>query len=50
MDGACTPECQEIGNMPVEMQREIRKGKEKPDAHSVYKSRLRPKLNQKIDN
>lgn len=44
-DGACKPECQEIANMPIEEQRKIRKGKLKHDAHSVYKSRLRPKLN-----
>ncbi len=45
-DGACTPECQTIANLPIEEQRKIRKGKEKPDAHSVYKSRLRPNLKE----
>lgn len=49
-DGACKPECQVIANLPIEEQRKIRKGKEKKDAHSVYKSRLRPKLNQSIDD
>lgn len=44
-DGACTPKCQEIANLPIEEQREMRKGQVKHDAHSVYKSRLRPKLN-----
>ena len=45
-DGACTPECQEIALMPIEEQRKIRKGKQKEDAHSVYKSRLRPNLKE----
>lgn len=45
-DGACTPACQEIANLPIEEQRKIRKGKLKTDAHAVYKSRLRPKLNE----
>ncbi|MBL1144847.1 MAG: rhodanese-related sulfurtransferase [Bacteroidetes bacterium] len=45
-DGACTPGCQEIANLPIEEQRKIRKGKLKTDAHAVYKSRLRPKLNE----
>ena len=42
--GCCTPTCTEISLMPIEEQRKIRKGKLKPDAHSVYKSRLRPNL------
>ncbi len=45
-DGACTPECQEIALLPIEEQRKLRKGKEKKDAHSVYKSRLRPNLKE----
>ena len=45
-DGACTPECQEIALMPIEEQRKLRKGKTKEDAHSVYKSRLRPNLKE----
>lgn len=44
-NGACKPDCQTIANMPIEEQRTIRKGKVKNDAHSVYKSRIRPKLN-----
>lgn len=44
--GACTPECMEIALMPIEEQRKIRKGKVKNDAHSVYKSRLRPNLKE----
>lgn len=47
-DGACTPECQEIANLPIEEQREKRKGKTKKDAHSVYKSRLRPNLKETL--
>ena len=35
--------------MPVEMQRELRKGKTKENAHSVYKSRLRPNLREYLD-
>lgn len=52
MDGCCTDECKTIANLPVEEQRALRKGKLKTDAHSVYKSRLRPNLknlrNQKV--
>ncbi len=42
--GCCTPKCREITSLPIEQQRELRKGEEKEDAISVYKSRLRPKL------
>ena len=42
MNGCCTPRCKEISLMPIEDQRKLRKGKVKHDAHSVYKSRLRP--------
>lgn len=49
MNGCCTPECKEISLMPVEMQRELRKGKTKENAHSVYKSRLRPNLREYLD-
>lgn len=45
-DGACTPQCKDIVNLPVEEQRKLRKGKVKHDAHSVYKSRIRPKLRE----
>lgn len=43
-DGCCTPECQDIANLPIEEQRKLRKGKVKENAHAVYKSRLRPNL------
>lgn len=42
--GCCTPECQHIASLPIEDQRKLRKGKEKPNAHAVFKSRLRPNL------
>ncbi len=42
--GCCTPKCREIASLPIEQQRELRKGEEKEDSISVYKSRLRPKL------
>lgn len=48
-EGACTPECQDIANLPVEEQRKIRKGRIKEDSLSVYKSRLRPKLRELND-
>ena len=35
--------------MPIESQRELRKGKIKDNAHSVYKSRLRPNLREFLD-
>lgn len=44
MQGCCTENCQEMINLPIEEQRKLRKGKIKGDAHSVYKSRLRPNL------
>jgi UPF0176 protein len=46
MQGCCTPECVAIYNLPVEEQRKLRKGKIKPYAHAVYKSRLRPNLRE----
>ncbi|MEI6815220.1 MAG: rhodanese-related sulfurtransferase [Bacteroidota bacterium] len=48
MDGCCSPECQKIVHLPIEDQRKMRKGKLKPDAHAVYKSRLRPNLREMI--
>ena len=42
--GCCTQECQHIASLPIEDQRKLRKGKEKPNAHAVFKSRLRPNL------
>jgi len=44
MQGCCTAHCQTIVNLPIEEQIKLRKGKNKHDAHSVYKSRLRPDL------
>jgi UPF0176 protein len=46
MKGCCTPKCVEIYSMPVEAQVKLRKGKVKHVAHSVYKSRLRPRLQE----
>lgn len=43
-NGCCTPECMAIAALPIEEQRKLRKGKTKENAHSVYKSRLRPNL------
>ncbi|MBL4654929.1 MAG: rhodanese-related sulfurtransferase [Bacteroidia bacterium] len=45
-DGCCTLKCQEIASLPIEEQRKLRKGENKTDAHSVYKSRLRPNLKE----
>ncbi len=45
-NGCCTPRCQEIAALPVEEQIKLRKGKIKKNAHSVYKSRLRPNLRE----
>lgn len=50
MEGCCTPQCQEIIQLPIEDQRNLRKGKMKENAHSVYKSRLRPNLREMIKN
>ena len=52
MDGCCTPKCQEIAALPIEMQRELRKGRIKngPECLSVYKSRLRPNLSEILKN
>lgn len=48
-DGACKITCQEVASLPAEDQREIRKLKENSENGSVYKSRIRPKLNSKMD-
>jgi UPF0176 protein len=52
MEGCCTPKCKEIAALPIEMQRELRKGKMKngPECLSVYKSRLRPNLAEILKN
>jgi UPF0176 protein len=44
MMACCTPECMYITSLPLEEQVKLRKGKSKPNAHSVYRSRLRPNL------
>lgn len=44
MQGCCSQACIDIINLPIEKQREIRKGRIKEDSLSVYKSRLRPNL------
>ena len=52
MKGCCTPQCVEIVSLPVEKQRELRKGRVKngPECLSVYKSRLRPNLANVLKN
>ncbi|MEI6524062.1 MAG: rhodanese-related sulfurtransferase, partial [Bacteroidota bacterium] len=44
MEGCCTQECIDVIHLPIDKQREIRKGPKKEDARNVYKSRLRPNL------
>jgi len=46
MKGCCTPECMQIAALPAEEQRALRKRGKNDDSLSVYKSRLRPKLNE----
>jgi UPF0176 protein len=48
--GCCTPRCTEIVSLPLEEQIKLRKGKTKDNAHSVYKSRLRPNLREYLNN
>jgi len=52
MNGCCTPECVKIAALPIEEQRELRKGRVKngPECLSVYKSRLRPNLKEVLKN
>lgn len=47
MQGCCSEACIEIINLPIDKQRQIRKGRAKEDSLSVYKSRLRPNLGEK---
>lgn len=49
-EGCCTPKCQDFNSLPIEEQRKLRKGKVKENAHSVYKSRLRPNLKEILKN
>mgnify|MGYP002622810381 FL=1 len=44
MEVCCSDACQNIIHLPLEEQKKLRRGKQKHHAHSVYKSRLRPKL------
>ena len=52
MSGCCTAECSNIASLPIEQQRELRKGRIKngPECLSVYKSRLRPNLKEILKN
>ena len=52
MSGCCTSECSNIASLPIEKQRELRKGRIKngPECLSVYKSRLRPNLKEILKN
>ncbi|MES2679263.1 MAG: rhodanese-related sulfurtransferase [Bacteroidota bacterium] len=52
MKGCCTAECVHIAALPIEEQRQLRKGRVKngPECLSVYKSRLRPNLKEIIKN
>ncbi|MFM1744549.1 MAG: hypothetical protein RLZZ630_486 [Bacteroidota bacterium] len=45
-EGCCTPACQNIIHLPMEEQVRLRKGKDKRDNLSVYRSRLRPRLSE----
>lgn len=45
MENCCTDKCREIIHLPLEEQIKLRRGKVKTDSLSVYKSRLRPRLN-----
>ena len=48
--GCCTPKCMEIASLPLDEQIKLRKGRTKENAHSVYKSRLRPNLRDYLKN
>lgn len=48
--GCCTPKCQHIASLPLEEQKKLRKGKEKPYAHAIHKSRIRPNLKEILKN
>ena len=52
MEGCCTNACVDVFNLPIEQQRELRKGRVKngPECLSVYKSRLRPNLAEILKN
>lgn len=44
--GCCTSKCQKIANLTIEKQRQLRKGLKLKNSLMVYKSRLRPKLQE----
>jgi len=48
--GCCTPKCRQIASLPLEEQKKLRKGKEKPYAHAIHKSRIRPNLKEILKN
>jgi UPF0176 protein len=52
MNGCCTDNCKIIAALPIEEQRQLRKGRVKngPECLAVYKSRLRPKLKELLKN
>lgn len=49
MEGCCTATCKNIIHLPLEEQKQLRRGRVKngPECLAVYKSRLRPKLKPK---
>ena len=47
--GCCTPKCIKIASLAIEEQRKLRKGRKKEECLSVYKSRLRPKLQDLVN-
>jgi UPF0176 protein len=49
MNGCCTPNCKSISLLPEAEQKALRRGRIKENAHSVYKSRLRPILREILD-
>lgn len=49
-DNCCTPKCQQFIQLPVEKQRELRRGENKADCLAVYKSRLRPNLKDLLNH
>jgi UPF0176 protein len=49
MNGCCTPQCKTISLLSEAEQKALRRGRIKENAHSVYKSRLRPNLREFIE-
>jgi UPF0176 protein len=49
-DGCCSAECQRVYNLPIEEQKELRKGIDKgKNIFNKSKQRLRPRLDKKIE-